>query len=141
VVVVARISDVDDVALKHGEVRLQGLPGKTLRAQTDAHGVARFELDMPAKTTTISLLAPEVDKPIATAELVAGAVAPMQSTLSDPVVREHAKTAIVVRFPRGHVPVDRRVHMDVTDTSGALVAAAVLPATREGDDWIARGEF
>ncbi len=141
VVVVARVSDVDDVALRRGEVRLEGLPGKPLRATTDAHGVAQFELEMPATTTTIRLFAPDVDTPIATADLVAGAVAPMQSSLSESVVREQAKTSIVVRFPRGHVPVDRRVHMDVTDTSGALVAAAVLPAKREGDAWIARGEF
>lgn len=141
VVVVARVSDLDDVALKHGEVRLVGLPGKPVKASTDAHGVARFDLVMPAGTTTIQLLAPEVDTPIASAELALGAVSPMQSSLSDPIVREEAKTAIAVRFPSGHVPVDRRVHMDVTDTSGALVAAAVLPAKLEGDAWIARGEF
>jgi hypothetical protein len=141
VVVVARISDLDDVALRETDVTLKGLPGKPLVARTNGHGVARFEFRMPAKPTTIHLFAPDVDVPIATTELAIGEVAPMQGALAEPIVRERASTEIAVRFPRGHEPIDRRVHMDVTDTSGALVAGAVLTAKKDGEAWVARGEF
>lgn len=142
VVVVARISDLDDVAVRQREVELGiGSDGGKLRGKTDRGGIATFRFPMPSKAQTVELRLGDVDTPIATAHIGWTAPLAMSTALSEAVVREHAKVALVAKFPRGHEPVDRRVHVDITDTSGAIVGATILRASRHDGAWIARGEI
>lgn len=140
--VVARVSDRDDVAMRAGDLTLVLSPsGQRHTARTDAAGMASFAFDMPAEHQHASLYADGQTRVMAEAELPAVAPVPMRAELAAPIVRERSSTAVVVRFPLGHVPIDRRVHLDLTDTSGAIVGAAVLRAEREDRGWVARGHF
>jgi hypothetical protein len=140
--VVARVSDRDDVAMRSGDLTLELSPsGQRHTARTDDTGMASFAFDMPAEHQHASLYAAGQTRVMAEADLSAVAPAPMRAELAAPIVRERSSTAVVVRFPLGHVPIDRRVHLDLTDTSGAIVAAAVLQAEREDRGWVARGRF
>jgi hypothetical protein len=140
VVVVARVSDIDDVAVRERDVVLVLGDKSRVTAKTDATGIATFRLAMPGKAQDLELYLADVDAAVATSHIAWTEPMAMTTVLADPVVREQTKVKVAARFPRGHVPVDRRVHVDITDTSGAIVGATILRAAKEDGAWIARGE-
>lgn len=141
VVVVARVSDRDDVAARGRPVKLVR-NGKTEHtATTDEHGLATFRFTMPGRTQLIALFLADVEAPIVTSEVPWHDRAAMTTSTDAPVVRERTAVKLTARFPRGHEPVDRRVHVDLTDTSGAIVSSTILRARKERDGWVATGEI
>ena len=65
----------------------------------------------------------------------------MVSSLGEPVIKEAQKASVLVKFPTHITPVEKVVHMDVVDTSGAIVNAVLLPVEQTQQGWVARGEF
>jgi hypothetical protein len=140
--VVARVSDLDSVPLRSQTLRLEveGLP-TPVEATTDGAGMARFSLRMPAANRKLALSIPGNGGPIADAELQWGEPSPMRTELGSPVVKERQTTTVAAFFPAGYSPAEGRVHMDITDTSGAIVGSMLLPVRREAGRFVARGEF
>ena len=142
---VTRITDRDRVPTRDTplSVELVASDGtkQVLSARTDQKGTATIEFPMPAQGGSVSLHLPELDKPVAATTLPWIQSRPMQSKLDQMVVNEGATAKLVVRFPAGYRPADKWVHVDVVDTSGALVNAALLEVGKEQGEWVARGEF
>jgi MG2 domain/Alpha-2-macroglobulin family len=136
--VVARLSDRDSVPLRHETVALK-VAGKTITAKTDGAGMAQFRLAMPNQETPLSLHFGPTQ--IAKHDLSWRKPQPMRSELASPVVKERQSTKVLVRFPAGHSPTASHVHMDIVDTSGAIVGAQLLPLRRDARGPIAEGEF
>ena len=141
VVIVARITDLDRVPLRDEKVELRLAGGQTIEGKTDDGGMATFELKMPGRTTSAELLIPTVAAPVAFAPLRWVPPRAMLSELPDPVVKERKTAKVVVRFPNEYRPADGHVHVDVTDTSGAIVGATLLKVRKENGAFVARGEF
>ena len=138
--IVAKLSDLDHaplrdraVALVVGEQRLEG--------RTDTGGMAHFSLRMPDTTVSVELFVPGVDQAVASGQLTWAAPKAMRSHIATPVLRERVQAEVVVHFPAGIEPAEAVVHMDVIDTSGALVNAVLLPVGREDGKPVARGRF
>lgn len=141
VVVVARITDLDRVPLRGENVKLRLQGGATLETKTDKGGMASFDLKMPGSATTAELLIPDVATPVAVTTLPWVPPRAMLSELPDPIVKERKTAKVVVRFPNDYRPADGHVHVDVTDTSGAIVGATLLKVREEKGGFVARGEF
>jgi len=140
VVVVARITDLDRVPLRGEAVKLR-IAGETIEATTDKGGMASFDLTMPGTTATAELLIPSVASPVAVTKLPWVPPRAMLSELPNPIVKERKTAKVVVRFPNEYRPADGHVHVDVTDTSGAIVGATLLKVREENGGFVARGEF
>ena len=139
--IVAKVSDLDGVPLRNGEVRLVVDGGSPHTATTDATGMARFSLEMGNTTATVELHIADVDAPIATTTLAWTAPKSMRSHVAEPIIAEGGEATVVVRFPSNIVPAEQVVHLDVVDTSGALVNAVLLPIELEDGAPVARGSF
>lgn len=141
VVVVARVSDIDDVAVRGRAVVFVRGDKTELTATTDDRGFATFRFPMPSRPQDLELRIADVETALTSAHLAWQEAAAMMTTLDAPVVRERTTVKLTARFPRGHEPADRRVHVDLTDTSGAIVGATVLRATKHKDGWVATGQI
>ncbi|HZO14660.1 MAG TPA: alpha-2-macroglobulin family protein, partial [Polyangiaceae bacterium] len=84
---------------------------------------------------------PGQGKPIAAATLAHAEPMPMRTELGSPVVKERQTTTVAAVFPSAFSPAESNVHMDITDTSGAIVGSKLLPVRKEGGHFVARGSF
>jgi hypothetical protein len=116
-------------------------PGQLWRATSDPQGTARFKVTMPAGPLPISLYMEGVEPPIATQELGWVEARPMASQVAEPILRERQMAKILVRFPEQIRPAERVVHLDVVDSSGAIVQSALLPVEDTPTGPIAQGSF
>jgi hypothetical protein len=139
--IVAKVSDLDGVPLREGEVELVVDGGSPLTATTDASGMARFSLEMGNRNLPVELRIADVTNPIARTTLSWTAPKAMRSHIAEPIISEGGEASVVVRFPSNIVPVEKVVHLDVVDTSGALVNAVLLPIEQEDGAPVARGTF
>ncbi|MEC9441515.1 MAG: MG2 domain-containing protein [Myxococcota bacterium] len=138
--VVAKIRDLDGVPLREKKVTLD-VAGVQMEAKTDGSGTAQFSLEMPASTTTVKLYIDGVKTPIATQILRWVAPRAMVSHIAQPIIKERQTAKVTVKFPTDIVPAEEVVHMDVVDTSGAIVNAVLLEIKETPDGYIASGEF
>ena len=138
--VVAKIRDLDGVPLREKKVTLD-VAGVAMEAKTDSSGTAQFSLEMPASTTTVKLFIDGVKRPIATQTLRWVAPRAMVSHIAQPIIKERQTAKVTVKFPTDIVPAEEVVHMDVVDTSGAIVNAVLLEIKETPDGYIASGEF
>jgi hypothetical protein len=140
VTIVAKVRDLDGVPMRKDAIKLvAGSFSKTL--ETDASGAATFRFTMPDSGVVASLYRAGVSSPIATAPLRWMESRAMVSRLEDATIKERRTAKVKVRFPAGIVPAEKVVHLDVVDTTGALVNAVLLPVSEEGGEVIASGEF
>ena len=141
--IVAKVSDLDGVPQRNIALVLRedGDAGRQHKAVTDESGTAVFSFVMAAQSTVVALHIDGVDDPVAQVELWWVAPRPMTSHIRDPRIREGEKATVTVRFPTHIVPIEKVVHMDVVDTSGALVTAVLLPVTKTKDGYMATGSF
>ena len=140
--VVARVSDRDSVPLRNKKLHLtlEGGP-RPLVATTDQGGMARFSLQMPNKSREALLSIPGEVQPIARTTLPWREPIPMRTELGSPVIKERQTTSVAAFFPAKFSPVERHVHMDIVDTSGAIVGSRLLAVRREKGRFVARGQF
>lgn len=139
--IVAKVSDLDGVPLRDGEVQLVVDGGTPRTATTDPAGMARFSLEMGKTNGQVELRIADVEKPIASTQLAWTAPKSMRSHIPEPIIAEGGEASVVVRFPSNIVPTEQVVHLDVVDTSGALVNAVLLPIEQEDGAPVARGTF
>ncbi len=126
-----------DAALERGEEGRR----RELRARTDAGGVARFRFPMPRLAeelddASLQARTADVADPIASTELPMNAALPMRSAVDDTVVRPGADVEVEVLFPLNARPMERVVHADVVDSSGAIIHSALIPI--QGDRAVGR---
>lgn len=135
-----RVVDLDQVPIRDEKVKLV-VEGKTHWAETDDGGIAKFELTMGKANLTGQLYIEGVDSSLATMYAYYHPPRPMTSEIPQGVVKEKQDTQIVIRFPTDFVPVEKVVHADIVDQSGALIGAVLVPIKKVKGEYVARGTF
>ncbi len=138
---VVRLTDVQRVPVRERQIELVLSTGERHAAASDASGTAHFSLVMPEGDVDLSVHIDGVEAPLATHRLAWREPQPMRSHAAEAVVRENRSTPIRVEFPAGFRPVEEVVHLDVTDSSGSLVNAFLLPIVERDGVWAAAGEI
>ena len=138
--IVAKLRDLDGVPLRDQPVRLK-IGEKTYTQTTSAQGMAVFSSVMGGTSVSATLYVADVADPVASQQLRWTKPRAMVSSLEEPVVKEAQQASVTVRFPTDVVPLERVVHMDVVDTSGAIVNAVLLPIEHTPQGWVAKGTF
>lgn len=111
------------------------------KVKTDAKGVAVFEFKMPEKGVTVNVKSPIMKPVLASRYIPYQPQKPMISKVSEPPKGAGCKTVIQVNFDPEYVPVEKVIHVDMTDISGALVVSTTIPVYKEKDKYYARGEI
>jgi hypothetical protein len=138
VVLSVRLQDPDGVPVRDKLLRLQA-GEQRLEARTDQGGVALFRLRMPAQTLELEVQADDVPGPLCRTRAELLERKPLRASVEQPVVRERRPIPLRVTFAPDFVPVERVVHVDVTDSSGALVGGFALPIHRTPAGPVAAG--
>lgn len=138
--VIAKLKDLDGVPLRDAAVELD-VGGERVEVITDSAGTAQFSLVMGARAMNIGLFIDGVTSPIATHTLNWVAPRAMVSHIAAPIIKERRRAKVKVRFPADIKPAEEVVHMDVVDTSGAIVNAVLLPIKETSEGYVAVGEF
>lgn len=138
--IVAKVSDLDGVPQRNTKVTLK-VDKKDYEAITDDTGTAVFSFAMGKQTTFVEMYIDGVGDPVADVELFWVEPRPMTSHIRDPRIKEGEKARVTVKFPTHIVPVEDVIHMDVVDTSGALVNAVLLKVNKTKQGYVASGSF
>ncbi len=109
------------------------------KATTDANGVAEFSFAMGKSPGTAVVTSPVMGVPLAQKAVRLNRPKPMTSKASEPPQKQGVQTHISVTFDKRYRPVEKVVHVDFTDLSGALVMSTTIPVTKEGDGYRAAG--
>jgi len=110
------------------------------KVTTDEKGVAVLEFKMPALTVTAYVKSPIMKPYLASRTIPFQAKKPMISKASEPPKGAGTKTTIKVTFDKDYIPVEKVVHVDMTDVSGALVVSTTIPVKREKKGYVAKGK-
>jgi hypothetical protein len=132
-----RVTDINSVVQRSKAVRLEGC-GQNLNATTDDTGVAHFRFRMPDASCSVQAFTDDARGALANASVTHTIVRPMQSRVLEQRVREREPVTITVNFPAEIVPVERVVHGDLTDSSGAIVDSFSIPIEEQAGAKIAR---
>ncbi|MFH1438877.1 MAG: MG2 domain-containing protein [Pseudomonadota bacterium] len=127
--VMVRATDLDMVPIREKEVKLV-LEGKKYNEKTDKGGIAKFDIEVPERYLSGEVFLEGVDNPVAYAAINWIAPRPMSSEIPQGYVKEKQDTDIVIRFPTDFIPGEDVVHVDIVDSSGALIGAALVPVKR-----------
>ena len=138
--IMIRAADLDKVPARDKEIRLE-IDGKTHKEKTDNNGIAKFDIKVPKKYVTGNVYIAEIKNPVAYATINWIQQRPMSSEIPAGYVKEKQKTDIVIRFPTDFVPKEEVVHIDIVDSSGALIGAALIPVKKSGSKYVAKGAF
>ncbi len=141
VVLTARVVDLDGRPAKNIELTMtRDGSGKTVTAKTDDAGVAEFRFEMGKQAAQAVVRSPLMQKPLGQRQIRLNRAKPMVSKVNEPPKKEGIETHIDVTFHADYVPVEKVVHVDLTDISGGLVASTTIPVTRRADGvWVAGG--
>jgi len=93
---------------------------------TDEHGVARVRFAMPEAPAALVVTTPNMAVEVARQELRLTSPRPMVSK-GEPLPGPDCRIRLEVAIDPAYRPVERVVHIDVTDSSGSLIAATTLP--------------
>jgi hypothetical protein len=145
--IVVHATDLEDAPLKDQEIALDvtnentGNKEKRIVAKSDATGLASATFVMPKGS--IDVVASLVKTPAVTASAFVSESPPraMFADVIAPSVIEREKTPIEVKFPSGYTPAEKFVHADITDASGSMVGAFLVPIKNENGKMIAKGTF
>lgn len=131
-----RVVDLDAVPVRDEAVQL-AVKGRRLRGTTDESGIAAFHFPTPSGASYVSLDAymSDVRDRVASASLSVREPLPMRSAVPETVVQEETDLAVEIAFPTSTVPVERVVHADLVDSSGAIIRSALVPV----ENGVARG--
>ncbi len=138
--VVAKLRDLDGVPIRNKSVELRA-GGDTFKATSDDSGTVQFSLVMGTSNVSMSLHIEGVKRPIASSTARWSAPRAMVSHIPQPIIKERQTARVKVKFPAHIKPMEKVVHMDVVDTSGAIVNAVLLPITETTEGFVAEGEF
>jgi len=108
--------------------------------ETDARGVAVLEFTMAPQTVEAVVKSPIMKPVLAKRTIPYQSPKPMSSKVSEPPKGVGTKTTITVTFDPEYIPIEKIIHLDMTDISGALVVATTIPIYKEDNKYIAKGE-
>jgi len=108
--------------------------------ETDEKGVAVLEFKMPNNSVTVYVKSPIMKEILAQRSIPFQAHKPMISKASEPPKGAGTKTLITVSFDPEYIPVEKIIHIDMTDISGALVVSTTIPIYKEKERYIAKGK-
>lgn len=109
-------------------------------SKTDDKGVAVLEFKMPDHSVTATVKSPIMEPVLASRTIPFQARKPMISKASEPPKGAGSKTSITVEFDDDYIPVEKVVHVDMTDVSGALVISTTIPVKKKAGGYVAEGK-
>ena len=141
VVLTARVVDLDGRPAKNIELTMtRDGAGEPVTAKTDDAGVAEFRFEMGKQAAQAVVRSPLMNQPLGQRQIRLNSAKPMVSKVKEPPKKEGISTHIDVTFHADYVPVEKVVHVDLTDISGGLVASTTIPVTKQADGrWTAGG--
>ncbi|MBM4372241.1 MAG: hypothetical protein FJ098_11340, partial [Deltaproteobacteria bacterium] len=142
VVLTARVVDLDGRPARgiSLEMTLQGT-GTRVTATTDDMGLAEFRFPMGREPGSAEVRSPVMREALGVREIRLNEAKPMVSKVHEPPKKEGIRTRIDITFHKDFVPVEKVVHVDLTDLSGGLVASTTIPVTQLPDgSWAAGGD-
>ncbi len=141
VVLTARVVDLDGRPAKNIHLTMMFAGVKDVAAKTDDAGVAEFRFKMGKHAAQAVVRSPLMKPPLGQRNIRLNSAKPMVSKVKEPPKKEGIETHIDVSFHPDYVPVEKVVHVDLTDTSGGLVASTTIPVTKGADGvWVAGGK-
>jgi len=142
VTLTVRLTDPDGIPVRGKRLELSGDDGRIkLTAVSDPGGVVLFRFTMPDHGIKVRVSAADVPEPLFHSDIPYLEQKPLRAHLPRPVVTEHRRIPIVVTFDEDFVPVERVVHGDITDYSGAITAGFKVRIRRKHGRYLARGSF
>ncbi|MCK4235301.1 hypothetical protein KAX75_12795, partial [candidate division WOR-3 bacterium] len=108
--------------------------------KTDENGVAVLEFTMPGNSVTAYVKSPIMKDILAQRTIPFQALKPMISKASEPPKGAGTKTTITVTFDKDYIPIEKIVHVDMTDISGALVISTTIPVQKKKGVYVAKGK-
>ncbi|MBN1798287.1 MAG: hypothetical protein JW822_06905 [Spirochaetales bacterium] len=109
--------------------------------KTDDQGVASFSFVMPETTVTAVIKSPIMKSNLGQRVIPFQPRKPMLSKVKETPKQAGTKTKISVSFDPEYIPVEKVVHVDLTDISGSLVTATTIPVKKHGSTYSAEGEI
>jgi len=139
--ILAKVVDIDKQPAKGISLILE-IPEIKVKKETktDDKGVAVLEFIMPENSVTAYVKSPIMKDVLAQRTIPYQAQKPMISKASEPPKGAGTKTTIKVNFDPDYIPVEKIVHIDMTDVSGALVVSTTIPINKKGNRYIATGK-
>ncbi|MBW1870629.1 MAG: hypothetical protein JRJ19_01100, partial [Deltaproteobacteria bacterium] len=137
-----RLTDPDGIPVRGKQLSLTGDGDKIkLASKTDPSGVVLFKFKMPNHSIQVSVSIADVPNPLFTRTVNFMAKKPMLSNLPKPVVKERRRVPIVITFDKDFIPIERVVHGDVIDYSGAITGGFKIVIRKRRGKYVARGSF
>ncbi len=109
--------------------------------KTDEQGVASFSFVMPDSPVTAVIKSPIMSSNLGQRVIPFQQKKPMLSKVKETPKHAGIKTKISVYFDPEYIPVEKVVHVDLTDISGSLVTATTIPVKKNGSSYSAEGEI
>ncbi|MBM4355767.1 MAG: hypothetical protein FJ109_18585, partial [Deltaproteobacteria bacterium] len=113
--------------------------GVKSKAVSDDQGVAEFTFTMGNSAATAIIDSPVMPVPLGSVAVRFNLPKPMTSKAEEPPQKQGVQTHLKVTFDKEYMPVEKVIHVDLTDVSGALVASTTIPITKEADDYRSEG--
>jgi len=110
-------------------------------SKTDEKGVATFTFKMRKQGANAVLRSPIMAEPLGSRVIPYQEWKPLVSKAQEPPKGMGAEAEIVLSFNPDYIPVEKVVHLDLTDISGALVLATTIPIEKDGDKYYAKGKI
>ncbi len=106
---------------------------------TDAQGVATFTFPMGGGPGTAVVTSAGMTAPLGERAVPFNQPKPMVSKVSAPPGQQGSRALVKVSFDPKYVPIEKVIHADLTDISGALVASMEIPIRDEDGTYVAEG--
>ena len=147
VVALVKLTDLDSNPVRKKRVQLVIGRAGSLRKiwrTTNTRGVATFRFRAPSTTHVdleVQAHVRDVKGKLGEATAEVKQEGSMDSRLGKAQVVQGSWVPIIVTLRKGFRPMERVLHCDVTDYTGAIVAAFTLPIRRKRGRWVAKGRF
>lgn len=144
VVALVKLLDLDENPVPRKRVALHVTKTKRIWSRTNRYGIATFRFQAPDHPDTeleLNAYVPDVKDSLANANMDIKERGSMDSVLGKAQVVQGGWVPITVTLRKGFRPLEKVLHCDVTDFSGAIVAAVTIPIRRQGSRWVAKGRF
>ncbi|MCW8965946.1 MAG: hypothetical protein OQK82_04550, partial [Candidatus Pacearchaeota archaeon] len=107
--------------------------------KTDSMGIAVFEFTMPAYAINAVIKSPIMEPNLGERYIPLEIRKPMNSKVADLPKDAGTMTKIKVHFDPEYIPVEKVIHVDLTDISGALVESTTIPVHQDNTGSVAEG--
>ncbi len=138
-----KVADLDGRPTRGLTVRCK--PGRSARGvevRTGDDGIATCTLVVPGGSAGLHVVVttPAMRVPLGEIVLPRRRPKPLVSKVTQPPAEAGGLVHVRATFGRRWVPREKVLHVDMTDTSGALVVATTVPVRRQGSTWVVEGD-